>query len=412
LHVNDSLATFTTEAHAGHVTVQLKASDLDMVKNRFRSELSVLCNLEVKNGKLQMAASDTQSIAYELRQARRKMTLVNFEHQVTPFIRNYLPNLFSGDGKLTTFYTDLDRTVENVLHNGTNEFGDVAISMQAGAPAELLSAWFIPRDPARLKRDQMILSKSLQASFRTVLPLYYLQEDSKLAQNFSIAALLVWAAMPISTAIDFDQNTAAIKQFNRDNDVFWDWPSLPLRHAVALDSHTTASLAKSLVMLQKRLQEAGDSDQQFFDASSAPSWQKMSITPDADTLLQGLLLTEARMIRGAAKALEEVHDLAADLKKAPSHAIKAFADFGADFTQAFHDNLSSVYGGDSLRALSSMVLVEASRAIAPELSVANSSAMLTILTLTNNTSFDLATFLDGKMPPKQEVAVAQTLVNI
>jgi hypothetical protein len=409
-HVNDSLATLTAGATAGTVMVELKASDLDMLKNRYRSELSVLSRLTVKDNQLQMVPDDTQSITYELRQAKKKMSLIGFEHQVTPLLENYLPNLVPSN-QVTTFYTDLDRTVENKLHNGTNEFGDVGILLQVSTPAAALGAWFIRRDPVRLKRDKMAMSLRIQSSLRKLLPFYFLQEDSKLTQNTVVAPLLVWAAMPVSTSISFDVQSGTIKQFNHDTDVFWDWPSVDLRRAVARDSHTAHSLIESLLRYQKRLQEAGDSDAQFFGASSVSSWQEMSLSSDGDIRLQSLLFAESQMIRGAADALDDVNNMLNDLGRAPTRAIKRFADFGADFTQAFHDRLSSVYGDDSLRALSSVLLIGASRAIAPELSVGSSSALLSILTLTNNHTFALDAFLSGEMPPKDQVALAQTLVN-
>jgi len=297
-----------------------------------------------------------------------------------------------------------------VLHNGTNEFGDVAILLQVSAPAAALGAWFIPRDKARLKQDKKALSHSIQKSFRRLLPFYYLQEDSNLAPNSTVAPLLVWAAMPVSTSIAFDEEAGEMK-LNQDDDVFWDWPSVELRRAVARCQPTAQSLIESLLSLQKRLQEAGDSDAQFFGASSVSSWQEMSLNSDGDIRLQGLLSTESQIIHGAAAALEDVNKMLNNAETAPTQAIKRFADFGANFTQAFHDKLSSIYGGDSLRALSSMLLVEASRAIAPELSVAEPSAMLSILTLTNNHAFDLGSFLSGEMPPRDQVALAQTLVN-
>src|SRR5712692_6837265 len=52
---------------------------------------------------------------------------------------------------------------------------------------------------------------------------------------------------------------------------------------------------------------------------------------------------------------------------APTKAINRFADFGADLTDTFNHKLSGVYGDDALRTLSSMVLLEASRAIDPDL---------------------------------------------
>lgn len=409
-HVNDSLSKLTAGANAGSVTVELQASDLDMLRNRYRSELTVLGKLTVKDGQLQMSADDTQSLSYELRLAKRKMTLVGFEHQVTPLFTSYLPNLIAGN-QLATFYIDLDRSVENVLHNGTNEFGDVGVLLQVMTPAAALGAWFVRRDPDRLKRDKMAMSLSIQACLRKLLPFYFLQEDSKLTQNTVVAPLLVWAAMPLSTSIAFDTQTATIERFNEDRDVFWDWPMLDLRRAVARDGHTAHTLIEALLGYQRRLQEAGDSDAQFFGASSVSSWQEMSLSSDGDIRLQSLLRTESIIINGAAKALEDVNTMLRDIGHAPTEAIQRFAEFGATFTQSFHDQLNSVYGDDSLRALSSVVLVEASKAIAPELVVGNASALLSILTLANNHSFDLNNFLTGDMPPKGQVALAQTLVN-
>jgi len=301
--------------------------------------------------------------------------------------------------------------VEKVLQNGTNEFGDVAILMQVAAPAAALNAWFIRRDKARLKRDSMALSRTIQTNIRHLVPFYYLQEDSRLTQNFGTAALLVWAAMPVSTGINFDRNSRVI-QFNRDDQTFWNWADIELRRAVASDAHTTALLVQTLLALQKRLQESGNSNQQFFAANTASSWQQTSLTADGDRLLQGLLFAEAQIIDGAAKALGDVNDMLNDFATAPARAVRRFADFGANLTEAFHDGPGGVYGDASLRALSSMILVEVSRAIAPELTVGNPTAMLNILTLKNQHSFDLGSFPDGGMPPRDQVALAQTLVSL
>jgi hypothetical protein len=96
----------------------------------------------------------------------------------------------------------------------------------------------------------------------------------------------------------------------------------------------------------------------------------------------------------------------------PAKAIGRFADFGADLTDAFHNQLSSVYGNDALRTLSSMVLVEASRAIDPDLGSQTPKAMLIIMTLRNGHQFQLSDFVAGVMPPRDQVAIAQTLVNL
>ena len=412
-HVNDSLANITAEEDGGRVLVyELNASDSVTVKNRYRSDLSVLGSLQVRNGQLAMTPDSTRSIAYQSRQVKKGMSLADFEHRVTPFVHEYLPQLFSANqSSLQTFYADLDRTVENVLHNGTNQFGDAALGMQVSVPSSVLGSWFIRRTKARLKTDSMAMSLTLQAKLRTLLPFCYFQEVNRLRSNPTAAALLVWAAMPVSTSIDFEDGQ--IRRFNTDSDVFWDFPDIELRRAVAFDPHTTASLVPSLLTAQTRLREAGDDhDASFFTAQQAATFQNMTRSGMGDTLLESLLFTEAEIIRGATTALKDVNKMLDVAATAPTKAINRFADFGADLTDTFNHKLSSVYGDDALRTLSSMVLVEASRALDPDLSTKPPQAMLNILTFTNGHTFDLNDFIAGVMPPKDQIAVAQTLVNL
>jgi len=411
-HVNDSLAKVTAEDDGDRVLVyELDASDSVTVKNRYRSELSVLASLEVRNGQLELTPESTRSISYQSRQVKKAMTLADFEHRVTPFIHEYLPQLFSGnDSSLQTFYVDLDSTVENLLHNGANQFGDAAIAMQVSTPSSVLGSWFIRRSKDRLKTDSMNLSRALQAKLRTLLPFFYFQDITRLRSNPSAAALLVWSAMPVSTSIDVQNGQL---RFNTDKDVYWDFPDVDLRRAVAMDSHTTASLVPALLTAQTRLRESGDDrDASFFTAQQAGSFQQMTLSGMGDTLLQSLLFTETEIVRGAVSTLEDVNGMLDAVATAPSKAINRFADFGADFTDTFNHRLSSVYGNDALRALSSMVLLEASRAIDPTFRSEPPHAMLNILTFTNSHTFDLKDFVAGEMPARDQVAVAQTLVSL
>jgi hypothetical protein len=411
-HVNDSLAKVTAEQDGGRVLVyELDASDSVTVKNRYCSDLSVLASLQLKNGQLVMAPDSSQSIAYQSRQVKQAMALVDFEQRVTPFVHEYLDQLFSGnESSLQTFYVDLDRTVENVLHNGANEFGDVALSMQVAVPSTVLASWFIRRDGNRLKQDRMAMSRALQRRLRQLLPFCYLQDVSRLRSNPSIAALLVWAALPISTSIDFHDGTAVL---NTDDDVFWDFPDADLRHAMAMAPQTGTTLVPALQTAQARLREVGDAhDASFFDPQQAATFQRMTLDGMGDSLLNSLLFTEAEIIRGAIAALNDVNAMLDVVTTAPTRAIVRFADFGADFTNAFNQKLSNVYGDDALRTLSSMVLIEASRAINPDFSSQLPQAMLNIITLQNGHAFQLNDFVAGVMPPRDQVAIAQTLVNV
>jgi len=409
-HVNDSLAKVTAEEDGGRVLVyELDADDTVTVKNRYCSDLSVLASLQLKDGKLVMTPDSTQSIAYQSRQVQRAMTLSDFEHRVTPFINQYLPGLFSGNA-LQTFYVDLDRTVENVLHNGANEFGDVALSMQVTLPGSVLGSWFIRRDQDTLKRDSALMSCALQAKLRQLIPFLYFQDVNNLRANPPAAALLVWAAMPVATSVELqDQGTLSLR---RDTAGFWNFQDDSLRHFMALAKPTGVAMTPALLDAQARLLAAGDkNDASSFTAQQAESFQNMAVKGIGDNNLHSLLFVEAEIISAATAALKDVNAMLDVVATAPTKAIERFAEFGADLTEAFNHRLDSIYRNDALRTFSSMLLIEASRVIGPG-SSKPPAAMLNILTLTNGHAFDLKDFVAGVMPPKDQVAIAQTLVAL
>ncbi len=59
-----------------------------------------------------------------------------------------------------------------------------------------------------------------------------------------------------------------------------------------------------------------------------------------------------------------------------------------------------------------MLLVEASVAIAPGIAARIPKAMLNLLVLKPQHEFQLSDFLNGDMPPKEQVAVSQVLTNL
>lgn len=411
-HINVSLARVTAEEDAGRVLVYaLDSTDTVTVTNRYKSQLSVMGSLRMRNGKLDATAAGGKSIAYQLLQVKENMKLMDFEQRVSPFVHEHLMHLFPGGGaSLQTYYIDLDRTVENALANGTNEFGDVALSMQVSLPGSVLAAWFRPRTTDELRRDQMTLSRHLQVQLKRLLSAYYFQDIGRLQPNPSAAALLLWSAIPPSTSAEIRGGRV---QFNTDRDVFWNHPDPDLRHAMVVDTHTAVNLSPMLANARQRLLETEDTkNAEFFEPSHAGIFQGMVLSDLGDRLLQSLLFTESQMITGAAKALVEIQDGLSHVEGSPTKAIARLAEFGAAFTATFNERLKSIYGDDSLRAMSSMLLTEASRALDPTFTFTPPNAALSILVLKEKRTFQLADFLAGKTPERDQVAVAQTLVRM
>jgi hypothetical protein len=389
---------------------QLGATDTVTAKNRYRSQLSLLGNLKVTNGTIQMAPGEDRTLAYQSLQIKSKMTLAELAFRTKPFIQANLGSVFTDDASLDRFYLALDQTISNILSNRNNDFGDVAVNLQVALPASVLDAWFQSRNAGELKSASMLMSRSLQARLKQLIPFYHFQDLGNLRPNETAAALLVWAAFPVSTSIDFQDGQ--IRRFNTDRDVFWNFPDPNLRRSVAFDVHTTRSLIPSLMTARERLLDAGDSHTAaFFTADSAARFQQLATNTTGDILLQSLLFTEAQMVAGAETALKDVQDLLANAATVPSLAMARLADFGATITSTFNKRLS-IYGNESLRTLNSMLLAEASAAMSPGLAPASAKAMLNLLVLKPQHKFQLADFLSGDLPARDEVAVSQVLTNL
>ena len=241
-----------------------------------------------------------------------------------------------------------------------------------------------------------------------LLPALYFQDLSQYEFTESVAALLVWSSLRVSTSIDFDDPT--INQFNTDKDVFWDWPEVNLRRAVARDSHTIATLAGRLSGIHSQLLKAGSGNAGSFNPSMAGSFVELALSARGDEKLYSLLFSEARLVGGAADALKQVSAALKTAATAPTQAIKTLAEFAAALTETFNERVSSLYSGMSGRVVGPMLLVESSGALGSL--GAKPAAMLTLYALKPGHTFNLGTFIDGKMPPQTEVALMQTLVSL
>jgi hypothetical protein len=417
--VNDAMVTLTAETlGSGVLLYQVSGTDTLTIANRASSQLSILAPLKVTPGMRPVLESDG-SIAYELRQAKSAMRPVDLEAWSTPFVDSYLEGLFGGgdSASIRTFYTDLDSALTAATHSPSNFLGDVAISLQLSLPSSALGGWFQQRNKSQLTADQMRLSRSFQAAWRRVLPALYFQNLDNYSPGDSVAALLVWAAMPISTSIGPDVDNL---QFNTDQDYFWDYPLADLRQAVVRDPHTVAALAAQLTIVHSQLVEAGSSNANFFDPSQTGKLIQQALGQDADDYLQSLLYTESQMIGlkpsglyhggGATKALADINAALSTAGTLPATAMDLLASFVADVTNTFNQKLSTPYTGISDQVVGPMLLVEASTSLGSPGVLP--SALMRLYAMNPGHTFTLGDFVKGTNPPEAQVALTQTLVSL
>ncbi|HSL20610.1 MAG TPA: hypothetical protein VK886_03680 [Vicinamibacterales bacterium] len=405
--VTDSLARLSVEEDAGRILLyQFAASDKVHSANRVRSELSVLGGVRTDAEGLPRLASRS-TVAYEARHVKRGMRPPELERRTRPFIETYLSSLFAaGDASLRGFYADLDASASAALQNPSNYLGDVAWSTRVAYPVRVLEAWLLPRDAAAVRRDSMRLSRAVQAALRRLLARTYFEDVGRFQVTEPVAALLVWSSMPVSTSVDAH---ALPVRFNTDTDLFWDYARLEERRAVARDPYTAAALAAALEDARERLREEGRDRPDRFGRAWVGQFIELALDATGDRYLASLLNAEARIIAGAASALGKIAGVVRQMRTAPATVVQTLSDFAAALVDTFSGRLQFVYSREAVRSLGPTILAEASAAIHPAVQFAAPDAMLRLFVLAADRRFVLETFLDGEVPPLEEVALAQTL---
>jgi hypothetical protein len=411
--INQSLAKVEVEEDGGRVLVyQVDASDAVTIENKMRSQLTVSAAFPVAVGKtIRQRSTDAMTWSYQYLQAKENMQRAELEHQIRPYILNYLPDHFSSGGtsSLDTWMTDLDRAVEDAVHNGTNEFGDTLLSLEVSVPARTLAAWFGPRTKEEVQIDAMEISRRLQRKLKELISFYYFQDLDNVRQDFAAAALLVYASIPASTSISLKNGKLTL---NTDKDVYWNWPMPEERRAMMSNPLTRDQLTRHLVQAHDRLLAAGrDQDASFFREAETGDFLSIAGKSEGEKNLKSLLFCEAEIVNGAAEALRHIADFLRNSGNKPQEAIKHLAEFGAEVTTTFNNRVRSIYGGHAIRPLGSMIFLEASCALDPALRNATPNAMLSLTVLKEQRTFKLEAFLKNQWPAREDIALEQRLVS-
>jgi len=415
---NDSMARVSAEDEGGRVLMyDATGEDVVAVRNKFRSSLSMSVTAAVPGAmkpalsNVRIHSRDGATWSYSLRHARNRMKRAELEGFTRPFIEQYMTKQFADAGSgLGLWYSELDRTVEALLANGADEFGDVCAALEVSMPGEILGAWLLPvTDPAQSAKR---VSIAVQKALKQVLPFYYLSDISRLHALPTSAALLAWAALRPSNDIRVEGDQLV---FDNGKHVFWDNEDHDLRVRMVRHPSTAQNLLAQLRPLRLRLEEAGmHSDVPFYRDDQVGSLLGSASGPVGDTLLRNLLGFEAAIVHNAAEAVRDIQGFLAASGSSPSKAIERLAEFAADLTTAFNKLMgNSVFASLSFRAVSQTVFAEASRALAPSLAVQpRAMLVLSVLRPEKERTFRIADFLDGAIPPAREVVLEQHLVSI
>jgi len=413
-HDASSIAKIAAKDDNGRVLVyELDASDQIAIKNRLRSELALSAGFNVRPGSnLRQHDTATGSISYELVFARENIRRTELEALATPFIEEYLADLFSGeDNSVSAFFSELDATVSRVVGNRADEFGDVLARMEVFLDGSLLQTWMRKRSQAEAARDAISVSRRLQVHLKRLVAHNYFLNVAAINFDATSAAVLAYAAIPVSSKARLERDGRLI--LNTSDGPYWDTENVELRQAMLSSTSATAQLGVLMAQAERRLVAAGRKSEAKFFAPSSPNnlrnIRDLVLPLPPNPFLRALLNFEARVVTRAAAALEDLRQFTGSADTDPMKAVRALAEFGFDITGAFHAELSTWMKGDVLRTLGPMLLLQATQALGG--ATAKPAAMLSLTVLKEERKFKVVDFLANKVPSETDVAVAQRLVQ-
>lgn len=405
-----------TEEGSGRLLVyEVESADTvrDIVRGKMNRESSLAVAgawTEAPGNGLRIHSRESLRSVYSLRQANPDMKTAELERLLEPLVSEYFPGRFGAadasevSRSFSTFLRNLDDYIEELAHNGVNTFGDTLVALEVSVPGGLLEGWL--GAPASKKDAAYFrMSVAIQAALKQLIPYcFFADRRNWLAGADAVAPLLVWASIPPAT--------------KGKSDVYWNWPDRDEQARRAADPRTLANLVRRMEEIHRLLRERPEPEfvKRASDYRPDPG-HAADLVAAALTrgrrLLEGLLFVEAEVIEGAREAGLKMAQFRRTRAARPAEAVRALAAFGERFTRAFHQKLRSVYGGSALRALGTRILIEAAQALggSSEGRPAQADALLCLGVLREGARFELERFLDGELPPAEEMLVEQKLVR-
>src|SRR6185503_8629987 len=194
-----SLARVSAQEDGGRVLFYELTADDTITKNRLKSQLALSASLLIRPGaevRIHRTVSQA-SWSYQFLQIAPNLRRKELEERIGPLALEYFPNHFpGGSASLSAFITDFDRVVEEAVHNGTDEFGDLLLSLEVSVPSRVMAAWFRPRTKEQAQAAARAASINIQRGLQKLMPFYFFSNLDKLHQNLEASPLLVFSALP------------------------------------------------------------------------------------------------------------------------------------------------------------------------------------------------------------------------
>jgi hypothetical protein len=339
------------------------------------------------------------SYSYVYRAASADMRRGQLQYQIGAYVESYLGGAFqSGQASFDTWLGDLDRAVDG---EPTDHYGHTLVELDVDLKADAVAQWLnAPGDD----KSQVYMNMSLdlqRSGLKKLIPFYYFSDLRRYHDEGAAYPLILFSCLPASVSV----NSETLQMTFRD--VYWDYVDPDLRHKMIMRNDTREIVRAALTGISKRLAASGMSSDASRYAPEDGLIDEIRRSVLDDPRLLGLLQSESQMLQGARSAGLAMARFRSRLSD-PQAAVRAFSAWGADVTRTFN-SASSVYGGNALRPLGTMMFVVASASLGGR--TFSPSALLRVGVLKPGTTFDDAQFLQGTWPDPEIMALQQSIVS-
>jgi hypothetical protein len=429
-HLNESVATVNAIDDDGRVLVfGLDAKDVVSTKNQRNSTVTLAGAFQLKpSDKVRVFSKASLDYSYSLRIAKPRMKRADLQYQLRSYIdadhRSVVPLLSgvfgtanNGDepsGSLDRWFADIDDTVESVLHNGPDVFGNTLLSFQIGVGPRVTEAW--QKAPTNDTSPRYLdMSRRLQAKLKQLVPMIYFQNPDKFKTRPSASALLVYSAIPVSTQITLSGDKLTI---DVTSGIYWDFLDPDKVRAMMNHPRTISNLTDRLRTTFELLSQTSG----FADVAKDYAPTSGNITQILNSATSGvgkanlhaLLHNESETVRAARETGKKFAKFEEVAASEPSKAVKLLAEFGSKFTDTFNNELGGLHAGFNARPLGTLLLIEAALALDVTLTPKDidMSSILELIVLKDSSTFNMGDYVNGVVPKKEECVIQQRIVSV
>jgi len=177
---------------------------------------------------------------------------------------------------------------------------------------------------------------------------------------------------------------------------------------------TMARLGAAMGKIHGILVDARNKFAEDYNPNNENSVRKILELAVRSKLLTGsLLFAERESIAAAVGSALEMAKFTGEAGGDAEEALEALANFGEKLTRTFHGRLSTLFGGETIRQLGSVVFLEASRVFDADVAGTKPVSRLVVTLLRPSAGEDvIADYVAGKEPKPLSIAIQQPIVEV